>query len=360
VFATGTLYTGAWTQQSTDLTRSALLGATLIGVLGLTNPFTLVPLCTVVALHAVLMIVMNPEAPRRCGLVSGATMIASAAPFVGYSALSFTLNPFWGATYGSQNVTLTPPPLDLLLGLGMTVPLAALAAPGFARERTPARLFVLAWIVTAALLMYAPFGIQRRFAFGLQPMLAIVAAFALREWWLTIRGPLPLVGTTARPFLTLILGQLVIGTSVAGYMLMIEVATNPAEALREPTHPNSDRSVFQPVALSNAADWLASRMTPNDIVLSHALTGNHLAGRIPGRVYVGHWVASLNFEEKRRQSRWFYAAPLDEARMHFLHEAGIRYVVYGPHERAPLPPDDAHLAPVYDVDSVVVFVVESE
>ena len=359
MLATGTVYTRAWNQQSTDPARSALLVTTVVGVLGLTNPFTLVPLCAVVALHAVVMIVMNPDIPRRCGLVSGATIIASAAPFVAYSALTFALDPFWGATYGRQNVTPTPPPLELLLGLGLTFPLAVLGAAGFARERTPARLFVLAWIVIAALLMYVPLGIQRRFAFGLQPMLAIVAAFALRDWWRTIRGPLPLLGTAARPVLTLILAQVLIGSSLATYMIMVEVAINPAASLREPTHPDADRAVFQPVALADATDWLTERMAPDDVVLGHALTGNYLAGRIPGRVYVGHWVASLNFEQKRLQSRWFYAAPLDDARMRFLHEAGIRYVVYGPHERAPFPPHDARLAPAYSADGIVVFVVAS-
>ena len=53
-------------------------------------------------------------------------------------------------------------------------------------------------------------------------------------------------------------------------------------------------------------------------MLGSVLTGNYLAGAAPTRVYVGHWVATLNYAQKARDVNWFYDGPLDDERRAFV------------------------------------------
>jgi hypothetical protein len=139
----------------------------------------------------------------------------------------------------------------------------------------------------------------------------------------------------------------------------------------------ADRVVFQPASLPSAGQWLAEQTGPDGVVLAHTLSGNFLAGVTPGRAYVGHWVATLDFVRKQREMAWFYQSPFDDQHRQFLADRHISFVVYGPHERAigAVPPTDearaggpaeAHIGPcpatvcldsVYDHDGVQVFAV---
>jgi hypothetical protein len=83
---------------------------------------------------------------------------------------------------------------------------------------------------------------------------------------------------------------------------------------------------------------------------------------MPGRVYVGHWVATLDFSRKQRDMAWFYRGPFDEQRRQFLTDQRINFVVYGPFERrdAAWPgPTDAipGLDLVYDANGVAIYEV---
>ena len=79
-----------------------------------------------------------------------------------------------------------------------------------------------------------------------------------------------------------------------------------------------------------------------------------------GRVYVGHWVATLDYETKKKQAEWFFAAPVDDARRELLARAGVTYVVVGPHERllGASEPTDPLLTPVFHTDGATVYRVQ--
>jgi hypothetical protein len=311
-------------------TRICLLLA--VAGLGLTNPFPLLPLCVIVCLHTAAMTVWK----RRInvgGVVGALTVMVGAAPFLLLSLVTFTLDPFWSLTYGRQNVTLTPDTQDLVLALGLVALLALFGLRGFLRPLTPGRLLVVLWIVAAILLMQAPTGIQRRFGIGLHPMLALVASFAvydLRRALLCLRSPLFVL----RPLTTVAVGQALFGSSAYMYVVALTIALAPSMAWKPyPDAAGADRSSYQQADVHAAADWLAATAQPDDVVLASALTGNYLAGILPGRSYVGHWVATLDYGAKKSRAEWFFAQPLDDERRAFLADAGIDYVVLGPAER---------------------------
>jgi len=406
-FAAATAYVRAWTPASW---RPALVAALLIGLLGLTNPFALGPFCAVVAAHAVAMLLLQharrlagraalhgravqnhhvilsaakdlrtddtrtcsaapelpglarPNRPERStvpllpGPCAAALMLLVAAPFVAYNALAFSADLFWGGTYGLQNLAISPPPLELLVVLGLALPLAIFGARRFAEDLSPARVLVLVWIPVCLVLMYLPLDVQRRLAFGLHPMLAIVATFALVPLWKALRGRLPVVGLAARPFLTVLLSVALFGSTLTILVGVGQVAAAPFVSDGVPPAADGERTIYQPVALTEAAHWLAANVEPDDVILGEPVTGNYLPAIVPARVFVGHWVATLHFEAKRETARWFYRAPFDAGRLAFLRANGIRYVVYGPHEgqASPSLDDSSGVAAVYANDRVTI------
>ena len=94
--------------------------------------------------------------------------------------------------------------------------------------------------------------------------------------------------------------------------------------------------------------------------LAQPATGNYLVRTITGRVYVGHWSATVDYLQKRRDVAWFFAGPMDSERQEFLAAHGIRYVVVGPVERMTASPawssgEQAGLVSIYDADGVTIF-----
>ena len=330
-------YLVSWT--STSVANPAVAGAMALA-LGLTNPFSLVTLCVVVTVHLGLMWLPSRALPRRA-IWSGITILLGSAPLLAYNLLAFAADPFWSLTYGQQNVQPSPPPIQLVLGLGGLLVFTLSGLRGFLRRPTPGTWFVLVWIALSLGLMYAPLQVQRRFAFGLHPLLAVVAAVGLEPVWRWARRERRFPRSLLRPLSTLLLAQVLFGSTAILYAAAIREASDPyGRALNEASGfaaqaaaPGS--GVFQSRSLKDTALWLAGTMGPNDVVLAENATGNYLAAFIPGRVFVGHWVATLDHGPKQAATRRFYRGDLQpEERRRFLAANNIRYVVYGPIERA--------------------------
>jgi hypothetical protein len=354
--------------------KAAAVGAVVMaGALGIVNPFSLATLCAVLTAFSVVQAVRRELA--LAGVVASAGVVTVAAPFLLYSLLVFTADPFWGATYGRQNKTLTDSPIELLFGFGLLVPLAIVGAWSVRRELTSGRLLVLSWIVVSVALMYLPVGFQRRFSFGLHPMLGLVAALGLLTFWTWMRSTRGVSGSMLRIAGAVLLGPALFGSSVLLYAAGLAEASRGASAVTN-VRPESAGATFQPASLWAAGSWLTTQMEPDDVVLAHTITGNILAGIVPGRAYLGHWVATLNFAQKQQEMIWFYAAPLDDERLRFLRDRQIKFVVYGPHEHAigAVRPDNSAssgsydatllgassttvLEPVYDVDGIAIYQV---
>jgi hypothetical protein len=351
------MYAACWETGSWSLRAPLVLTVVL---LGLTNPFPLVPLCVVIGAHAVLMTVLR----RRIDLDgwSGAVGAGLAAlPFVVYSYLTFTLDPFWGATYGAQNHTLSPTVLDLLLGIGSLIPFALLGLRGFVTPLTPGKGLVLLWLILSVTLMYFPMGIQRRFGLGLHPTLTLVASYGVLAVAQALRR-MPVRLRLLRPFATVGMGQLLFGSSAHMFIVGMTIALAPTMAWNTyAVGAGADRSSYQQASVHAAGLWMAERVSQDDLVLAATLTGNYLAGATPGRVYVGHWVATLDYTEKKRRAEWFFGGQLDAERRQFLIETGADYVVIGPAERllGASGYDDPVLVPVLSERDVTVYRVES-
>jgi hypothetical protein len=290
--------------------------------------------------------------PRSALLCAGAVVLG-ALPFAFYSTLTFAMDPFWSVVYGQQNRNISPAATDLVLALGPLLLLAALGLRGFLHQATSARLLILTWVVVSITLMYVtPVSVQRRFGLGVQPMLAVIAAMGLDlAWsWLRVKGrENPVRG---RRLLTTAAVLALCGGSLQLYASLVYAAADPVSS-------GAKDYLFRASTLREAGEWLATTMEQDDVVLARTETGNYLAGRIPGRVFVAHWTATFNFSEKERAMEAFYRnEATSETRLRFLADNHIRYVVDGPAERslgAYSTAMDLHLVPVYSSADVSIY-----
>ena len=236
------------------------------------------------------------------------------------------------------------------------VGLLALVGRGYVLRRHDARsvtLRLVGWAVVVPPLLYLPFNLQRRLIEGWQVPLAILASlglvrFVLPAWrraplvrWL-IRFPRYSARGLSRWALTLILLAM-IPTNI----LLVGSGTLAILARTAP--------IFRKGGEVRALDWLATRATYDDVILSSYETGNYIPARVGARVYIGLGTETARIEDKRAaMKRFFDPATPDEWRAQFLRDARITYVFVGSEDNSfptPVPLLAVYRRKVYGLSS---------
>ncbi len=309
-----------------------LVGLALdIGAIGLLNPFNLPLLLLAFGLYAAWQS-WTERGLARWSIAACMVAGAAAAPMVLYNFLIFTFAPFWSVAYGSDNRLASPGPWNLPIDFGVVFLLAPFDILAIRRSLSGEQRLLLIWLILSMVCMYLPVAYQRRFAFGLQPALAIFAALAwpvFRQGFFerVRRGASPALaswvtkrvgryGLPALAFPTTAMGLLIIGLSAA---------TNaPLD------YYMVDRDTYA------LGEWIAARSGPEDVVAGSLNTGNVLSGIIPGRV-VARWErnhATLHGERKSATIEAMYQGALTpEQTSEFLTENRTTYLIVGPEER---------------------------
>ena len=259
-----------------------------------------------------------------------ACVIAAIVPI--YALTVFTTSPVF-AVWSSQNQITSPHPLHYLVAYGVVggLALASLRWAWRRGDRMWRRL--VGWLIVIPPLLYLPFGLQRRLIEAWQIPVSILAAVTLARvvlpavrrsrfvHWLT-RFPRYTSGGMQRWALS---GLLLWATPTFGLLLLdqsLRVAVRQAPMFRD----GGEVAVL---------DWLSTRTTYADVVLSAYDTGNVVPARAAARVFVGHGPETIHLDEKLPLVKRFYSAATDDAwREAFLREWGIDIVFVGPFERA--------------------------
>lgn len=252
-----------------------------------------------------------PSAVVMGRLKTAAIAGALSAPMLIYTISAFSSNPVL-AQWNQQNQLPSPHLLHYLLGYAVwLVP----AVPGWrwlwTRNRRLAQ-FAASWLLLAPLLLYLPIPTQRRLIEGVHLPLVALAVLGLgamaakwRRW-----------GTAA---------LLVLALPTSGLLWLGALA-----AARQPAEP-----IFLPAAQVAVFEHLASVAQPGDAALAAFATGNALPAYAPVTAYIGHGPETAWLADKQpRVGRFYSAGTIDAERRALLDEAGIDWVLLGPHERA--------------------------
>ena len=307
----------------------ALLVACVLGV-GLVHPFSLPILLAVFGGYVVLQTFTDRQISwPTVRAVAIATAIG--APIVIYNYVTFTFVPVWSDTFGSQNVLPSPLPWELLLDYGPAFALAPFGILALRGAMTPEHRIVVTWLAIMAVAIYAPVPYQRRFAFGAQPALAVLAALGWPLAKQVVAVCLARLGVPARlspgiarralGYAVLVLG---FTTLVAAYFVVNSSAIN-GEPL---AYYGVDQDTYA------LGEWIARHSGPEDVIFSSFATGGALGGIVAGHVYAGHAGVTVRPAEKKAEIASFYGGELSpEGGQRLLRANRVTYVVFGPEER---------------------------
>jgi hypothetical protein len=242
------------------------------------------------------------------GYVAVLLAFALCAPYVAYSYYESAHSPEvlrWSAQWRNN---LPPDGLSLGLALAPQLLLAVLALPGVWRRRSRADVFLVAWLVLLAAILWLPNpagNLRRRFFDGVYLPLVALAALGFYEQVMprlrSLRArrlvPFSYVAFSAAPSVFLLLAPLLV-QSAPQYSI--------------------SRAEY------SALGWLATE--PAGAVLSSDRLGLYVPAYTPDTVYVGQYSETYNFFGKAREARTLLTGGADAG--DFARTQAIRYVLW--------------------------------
>jgi len=190
------------------------------------------------------------------------------------------------AEWSRQNITLTPPLVDVLLGLGIWLPLAIVGITRLQRSRLVWSLIV--WIIAIAALIYFPYPLQRRFLGGVFVPLSIFSGIGVA--WIMKQ-----IESIRFARIAFIIGVAVFGFSTNILLLL--------SLFRAPFTPDLYLKNDEVRALT----WLSTQVKPTDVVLADSRLGGIIPGWTGARVIYGHPMESFNALNRKAEVESFFA-----------------------------------------------------
>lgn len=256
--------------------------------------------------------------------------------FALYNTWSLWKDPFLQA-WTAQNIIRSPHPFHYLAAYGLFLTFALVGARRLYRNLPWESLLPITWVLALPLLAYAPLNLQRRLPEGIWTAIVVLAMAAISQQ------------SSLRPYRLKpqwILAILAFPTTLLLWLGGVQAALRPAEP------------VFRPADQVQAFQALGDVALPGEVILCAYETGNALPAWAPVRVVVGHGPESAGKAELMPRVADFFSDMNDEQRSIFLQEQDVRYVLWGPAERALgawSPEESSFLEQIYEKNGISIF-----
>ena len=274
---------------------------------------------------------MRPASPR--GWLAAAVAFSIPAPYILYCYFAFVGNPEvqrW--TFHSKNA-LPPEGFSLFFAIAPQLLLALTGLPVVLKRRTREDLFLVAWLVLLAAILYLPNpagDLRRRFLDGLYLPLVVLGAIGMYE---TILPRL----RSARAH-ALIPFTYVAFAAVGSAFLVLA----PLAVANQPQYLASQ-------SMYDGLNWLGGQ--PAGRVLSMPGVGLYVPAYSPDVVYVGHYDETFDYVNKTQTALELLTGKADIVK--FDADNHIRYVIWTADLKAP--PPTALGAAAYDTPSFKIY-----
>ena len=335
--------------------RALLLGSLIFLGLCIIHPFTALLVESVLVTYWALLFLKRKRLP---GHEAPAIMIwaLTPIPLIVYYYQAFASDAVF-QSWSAQNVLPSPPIPHLLLGYGGIFLLAVGGLAHAIRQGNGRTLLLVAWVISAIVLLYLPFKLQRRMIEGLHIPLCILATVGLFEYLLPAAMNSSWLNRFARwrgygrhGLRRLLLYSLIMATFPSNLYLVAGYSVSTLQ---------NDPTLYYRQEEVKAVDWLKKNTERTDTVLASYEIGRLIPARTGNRVFMGHWCETVEVEYKRRWSEAFFQdSTSDNVRRDLLTRYGISYVFHGPTERqiGEFDPSRAtYLTPVYGNSSVAIY-----
>jgi hypothetical protein len=341
--------------------KTALLTALLSLTLGLVAPFGVVIVLVILAGCLGILVVERfwryrtgtgkdvpqPEAPGWSAMpVAGLSrqvcwVALGGGPIIVYDLLVAKVDPVL-AGWNAQNLTPSPPLWDLALSLSPLLVFAFLGVWAFRRFVPSSTGIFLVWAGLGLVLLYLPFGLQRRFMMGLYVPLVGLAALGLV--WIQEKYSERASQRAGRWLLLLSLPTTLVVLLLAFYGIQ---AHDPVYYLTR-----GERQ---------ALNWIEENTPSRALILAGPDTGLYIPAYTGRRVIYGHPFETVNAQAEEAAVVGFFQDDGLSSPADFLEARHVDYLFYGPRERLlgdlPVIPT---LQQVYSGEDVSIYQVIAE
>jgi hypothetical protein len=249
------------------------LSGCALGVMAFVHPYH-VPLLYTIAITMLLLRMRRDVAPYLLGL------FAISLPFVSIVYLISRLNPL-AAQHTTTGLMASPPLPVYLLGLGLPLIVMTCGIILFGRELLERFTPLILWVILGLLFCYLPFWFQRKFIFGIQLPIGILAGVAIDMAVTRI--------SSAR-------GRRLAFICLTGIMLPLAVLTqlHNIRSTLSSVKANPTGSFYLSKELHAGMSYLGSISSTNDIVFASEPTSLLLPAFSGNTVLWGHWAMSVD------------------------------------------------------------------
>jgi hypothetical protein len=276
-------------------------------------------------------LLVRPPSPR--GWLAAAVAFAIPAPYILYCYFAFIGNPEvqrW--TFHSKNA-LPPEGFSLFFALAPQLLLALTGLSFVLRRRSREDVFLVAWLVLLAAILYLPNpagDLRRRFLDGLYLPLAVMGAIGMYE---TILPRL----RSARAHALIPFGYVAFSAIGSAFLILapLAVATQPQYSVSQ--------------AEFDGLNWLGAQ--PAGRVLSMPGVGLFVPAYSPDTVYVGHYDETFDYVNKTQQALDLLTGKADLVGFDTANH--IRYVIWT--ADLPAPPPTVLGPPAYDSPNFKIY-----
>ncbi len=238
-------------------------------------------------------------------------LLISGAPIVAYQYW-FTLQDPLLRIWNSQNQTPSPSLWDFLISFSPAIVFAIYEVWQYRKKvfaSEPVRLLAI-WMIIGLILIYFPFGLQRRFMF----------AYAIPCFVLGGMGLQQLINRYRKKGLWLVF----IGSSIITTFLIIMLGIFGIQSRNSLLYYEKSEQL--------AFAWIMDNTDVNAVFLSSPETGMYIPALTGRRVVYGHPFETANAETEKEFVEDFYGAPWDIMDAGLLKQLGVDYIFWGPRE----------------------------
>ncbi|MDQ6877527.1 MAG: hypothetical protein M3082_07475 [Candidatus Dormibacteraeota bacterium] len=279
-------------------------------------------------------LILRPPPPR--GWLAAAVAFAIPAPYILYCYFAFVGNPEvqrW--TFHSKNA-LPPEGFSLFFAIAPQLLLALTGLPIVLRRRSREDLFLVAWLVLLAAILYLPNpagDLRRRFLDGLYLPLVVLAAQGMY-------GTILPRFRSARAKALIPFSYVAFAAVGSAFLVLapMAVATQPQYSVSQAEY--------------DGLNWLGRQ--PAGRVLSMPGVGLYVPAYSPDTVYVGHYDETFDYLNKTQSALDLLTGKADLAEFDTVNH--IRYVIWT--ADLPSPPPTSLGAPAYDSPNFKIFRVD--
>jgi len=235
---------------------------------------------------------------------------------------SFTIYQYWATLqdpilsgWNLQNITPAPAAWDLVISLLPALLLAVAAIVFLIRKHIPLpQKYLVVWSLSAVVLIYFPFNLQRRFALGIFIPVAILGVMGLTS----------LVKTRRRVTNAFVM---VMGLSLLTNLLLMPSGVLAAQANHSLMVTSQDEQ--------QALAWIRSNTSAQAVILASPEFSLFIPAYTGRRVVYGHPFETIDADMNEQRVVHFYSGVWDEEETtNFIAQFQVCYIVLGPREQA--------------------------